>query len=76
MHGKLDLMGVYAKTGDLYQAIIIAIFETMPAAKAGLVPSRPLPWIAFFATSFDALPWWLVHTPISPWAPRKSLTSR
>lgn len=53
MHGKLDLMGVYAKTGDLYQAII-SIFETMPAAKAGLV-LLAITMIAFYATSFDAL---------------------
>lgn len=53
MHGKLDLMGVYAKTGDLYQAII-SIFETMPVAKAGLV-LLAITMIAFYATSFDAL---------------------
>ena len=53
MHGKLDLMGVYAGTGDLYQAII-SIFETMPLAKAGLV-LLAITMIAFYATSFDAL---------------------
>ena len=63
------------KTGDLYQAII-SIFETMPAAKAGLV-LLAITMIAFYATSFDALTMVPVHTPISPWAPRKSLlTSR
>ena len=42
-----------AQTQDLYQAII-AIFETMPLAKAGLV-LLALTMIAFYATSFDAL---------------------
>ena len=35
-HGILDLMGLYRETGDLYQAII-AVFETMPAARFGLI---------------------------------------
>lgn len=51
--GKLDLMGLYSQTGDLYQTIL-AIFETMPLAKAGLV-LLALTMIAFYATSFDAL---------------------
>ncbi len=53
MHGRLDLMGLYAKTGDLYQTII-AVFETMPLAKAGLA-LLAVTMIAFYATSFDAL---------------------
>lgn len=53
MHGKLDLMGMYEKSQDLYQAIL-SIFETMPLAKAGLV-LLILTMIAFYATSFDAL---------------------
>ena len=53
LSGKLDLLGLYAQTQDLYQAII-AIFETMPLAKAGLV-LLALTMIAFYATSFDAL---------------------
>ena len=53
MHGKLDLMAFYEQTGDLYQTII-AVFETMPLAKAGLV-LLAITMIAFYATSFDAL---------------------
>lgn len=53
MHGKLDLMGLYEQTGSLYQAII-AVFETMPAAWAGLI-LLAVTMIAFYATSFDAL---------------------
>ena len=52
MHGRLDLMGIYSQT-DLYQTIM-AIFETMPLAKAGLV-LLAVTMIAFYATSFDAL---------------------
>ena len=51
--GRLDLLGIYAETQDLYQTII-AIFETLPLAKAGLV-LLALTMIAFYATSFDAL---------------------
>lgn len=53
MHERLDLMGLYRETQDLYQAII-AIFETMPLAKAGLI-LLAVTMIAFYATSFDAL---------------------
>lgn len=53
MHGKLDLMALYEQTGSLYRAII-AVFETMPVAKAGLV-LLAVTMIAFYATSFDAL---------------------
>ena len=53
MHGKLDLMALYEKTGSLYEAII-AVFETMPLAQAGLV-LLAVTMIAFYATSFDAL---------------------
>lgn len=53
MHGKLDVMGIYAQTQDLYQTII-AVFDTMPLAKAGLV-LLAVTMIAFYATSFDAL---------------------
>ncbi len=53
LSGKLDLMGLYAETQDLYQTII-AIFETMPLAKAGMI-LLALTMIAFYATSFDAL---------------------
>ena len=34
MHGKLDLMGIYAGTQNLYKTII-AVFETLPLAKFG-----------------------------------------
>ncbi len=53
MHGKLDLMGLYAQSQDLYQAII-AIVETLPLAKLGLI-LLAVTMIAFYATSFDAL---------------------
>ena len=53
LYGKLDLLGMYAQTQDLYRAII-SIFETMPLAKAGLI-LLSLTMIAFYATSFDAL---------------------
>ena len=52
-HGILDLMGLYRETGDLYQAII-AVFETMPAARFGLI-LLAVTMIAFYATTFDAL---------------------
>ena len=47
-HGILDLMGLYRETGDLYQAII-AVFETMPAARFGLI------LLAVTMIAFDAL---------------------
>lgn len=53
MKGKLDVMGIYAATGDLYQTIM-AILETLPFAKMGLV-LLIVTMIAFYATSFDAL---------------------
>ncbi|MDO5418279.1 MAG: BCCT family transporter [Lachnospiraceae bacterium] len=53
MHGKLDLMGMYAQTQDLYQSIL-TILDTLPFAKAGLI-LLALTMIAFYATSFDAL---------------------
>lgn len=53
MKGKLDVMGIYAATGDLYQTIM-AILETLPLAKMGLV-LLAVTMIAFYATSFDAL---------------------
>ena len=52
-HGILDLMGLYRETGDLYQTII-SVFETMPAAKLGLI-LLAVTMIAFYATTFDAL---------------------
>ena len=53
MKGKLDIMALYAKTGDLYQSII-TIFETLPMAKLGLI-LLAVTMITFYATSFDAL---------------------
>lgn len=53
MHGRLDLMAIYNQSQNLYEAIM-AIFETMPLAKAGLL-LLALTMIAFYATSFDAL---------------------
>lgn len=53
MHGKLDLLGSYAQTGDRYQTII-SIFDTLPLARMGLL-LLALTMIAFYATSFDAL---------------------
>lgn len=53
MHGKLDLMGLYAQTQNLYQTII-AVLGTLPLAKLGLI-LLAVTMIAFYATSFDAL---------------------
>ena len=52
-HGILDLMGLYRESQDLYQTII-AVFETMPMAKIGLI-LLAVTMIAFYATTFDAL---------------------
>lgn len=51
--GKLDLMGMYRSTGDLYQ-IIITIVETLPWPQLGLI-LLAVTMIAFYATTFDAL---------------------
>ena len=51
--GKLDLMGLYERTGDLYQ-VILSLMETLPLAKGGLA-LLAVSMIAFYATSFDAL---------------------
>lgn len=51
--GKLDLMGLYRQSGDLYR-IILLIMDTLPWAKAGLI-LLAVTMIAFYATSFDAL---------------------
>ncbi|MBE7718662.1 BCCT family transporter [Lacrimispora indolis] len=51
--GVLDVLGIYTSTGNLYQTIM-AIFETLPFAKLGLI-LLALTMIAFYATSFDAL---------------------
>ncbi len=51
--GSLDLIGMYAASGDLYQ-VILSIMETLPWAQMGLV-LLAVAMIAFYATSFDAL---------------------
>lgn len=51
--GKLDVMALYASTGDLYTTII-AIVQTLPLAPLVLV-LLALTMIAFYATSFDAI---------------------
>ena len=51
--GKMDVMGLYASTGDLYQTIM-AIMGSLPLPAIGLV-LLILTMIAFYATSFDAL---------------------
>ncbi len=51
--GKLDVLGFYGKTQDLYQTIL-KVFDTLPFSQAGLI-LLALTMIAFYATSFDAL---------------------
>ena len=53
MTGKLDLMGLYAGTGDLYQ-VIMAVMKNLPLSQAGLI-LLAVTMVAFYATSFDAL---------------------
>jgi len=51
--GKLDVMGLYATSGDLYSTIT-AIIRTLPLAPMVLVLLAAA-MIAFYATSFDAI---------------------
>lgn len=51
--GKIDLMGMYRASGDLYE-IIVTVMQTLPWAQAGLL-LLAVTMIAFYATSFDAL---------------------
>ena len=51
--GKLDVMGIYEKSGDLY-ATISEILATLPLAPMVLV-LLAITMIAFYATSFDAI---------------------
>ena len=51
--GKLDVIGVYEKTGDLYLTIS-EILRTLPLAPMVLV-LLAVTMIAFYATSFDAI---------------------
>lgn len=51
--GKLDVMGLYAATGNLYTTII-AIINTLPMPSLVLV-LLALTMLTFYATSFDAI---------------------
>jgi BCCT family betaine/carnitine transporter len=51
--GKLDVMGIYEKSGDLY-ATISEILATLPLAPMVLV-LLAITMIAFYATSFDSI---------------------
>lgn len=53
MNGRLDVMGLYAASGDLY-ATILAIVQTLPLAPMVLV-LLVAAMIAFYATSFDSI---------------------
>ncbi len=53
MSGRLDVMGLYAATGDLY-ATIIAIVQTLPLAPMVMI-LLVAAMIAFYATSFDSI---------------------
>lgn len=51
--GKLDVMGLYAASGDLYSTII-SIVQTLPFAPMVLI-LLVAAMIAFYATSFDSI---------------------
>ncbi len=51
--GRLDVMGIYEKTGDLYQTII-AVIHSLPVPQIVLV-LLIVSMIAFYATSFDSI---------------------
>jgi BCCT family betaine/carnitine transporter len=51
--GILDVLGLYAASGDLYQTVI-AILNTLPLSEIVLV-LLVLSMIAFYATSFDSI---------------------
>jgi len=53
MHGKLDLLAIYAQSGNLYQTIA-ALMGTLPLPKLGLL-LLVLAMITFYATTFDSL---------------------
>ncbi len=74
-HGILDLMGLYRETGDLYQAII-AVFETMPMAKIGLILTGG--YYDRFLCNYVLmpLPWWQAPIPTAPWMQMKSRIRR
>lgn len=53
VQGKMDILGFYRSSQDLYQTIL-TIMDTLPLAKLGLI-LLAVTMIAFYATSFDAL---------------------
>ncbi len=53
MNGILDVMGIYAESGDLY-GTIMAIIETLPVPEIVIV-LLIVSMIAFYATSFDSI---------------------
>ncbi len=53
VHQKLDLLGFYESSQDLYQSILL-IFDSLPFPNAGLI-LLALTMVAFYSTSFDAL---------------------
>lgn len=53
MFGKLDVLGIYTATGDLYTTIA-AIIKTLPLAPFVLI-LLAITMVAFYATSFDAI---------------------
>ncbi len=53
VHGRLDVMGIYAAGGDLYQTII-AVINTLPLPQIVYVILL-VSMVAFYATSFDSI---------------------
>lgn len=53
MHGRLDLLSVYTKTGDLYAAIV-SILEQLPLPGLVLI-LLILCMVTFYSTSFDSI---------------------
>ena len=53
MRGVLDVMGLYAQSGDLY-GLIIAILNTLPLPELVML-ILVLSMVAFYATSFDSI---------------------
>ncbi len=53
MHGRLDLLSVYAETGDLYAAIV-SVLEQLPLPGLVLI-LLVLCMVTFYSTSFDSI---------------------
>lgn len=53
LHGKLDILGAYAKSGDLYTSII-TILEQLPFPSLVMI-LLVLCMITFYSTSFDSI---------------------